>query len=116
MKNILFLSIMLSSFAYSKENTTYLKVNGMQCSYSCASKVADVVKKVNGVKDCSVDFDDGVATVVFDDQKLKSNDIISAVQVNTSYTVTEMCDKSKASYIGSDQCNSSMKKSKAQGI
>ena len=84
MKHLL-LSFCLLSIIFAKENTTYLKVDGMQCSYSCAGKVTNVVKKMEGVKDCSVDFSKGVATVVYDDQKLKSNDIISAVQVNTSY-------------------------------
>ena len=97
------------------ENTTYLKVEGMQCSYSCAGKVSNVVQKIDGVKDCSVDFSKGVATVVYDDQKIKSNDIISAVQVNTSYVTSEMCEKSKASYISSEGCDNT-KKSKSQKI
>lgn len=117
MKHIIFLTIALSSFIYSKDNTTYLKVNGMQCSYSCADKVSNVVQKIDGVKDISVDFAGGVAKVVFDDQKLGSKDIISAVQVSTSYTASEMCDKTKASYIGSSgQCSSSKKKNKTQEI
>jgi len=117
MKNITFLIIALSSFLYSKDNTTYLKVNGMQCSYSCADKVSKVVQNIDGVKDCTVDFAGGVATVVFDDKKLGSKDIISAVQVSTSYTASEMCDKSKASYVGSSgQCDPSKKKNKTQEI
>jgi copper chaperone CopZ len=117
MKYIILLAITLSSFSFSKENTTYLKVNGMQCSYSCAEKVSKVVQKIDGVKECSVDFAGGVATVVYDDQKLESKDIITTVQVSTSYTASEMCDKSKATYIGgSGQCDPSKKKSKTQEI
>tara|TARA_B100001250_G_C19633366_1_gene714788 strand:- start:5 stop:349 length:345 start_codon:yes stop_codon:yes gene_type:complete len=111
----LLLSFSLLSTIFAKENTTYLKVDGMQCSYSCAGKVTDVVQKIEGVKDCSVDFSKGVATIVYDDQKLKSNDIISAVQVNTSYIASEMCEKSKASYISSEGCNKSKEK-KSQKI
>ena len=109
MKHLL-LSFCLLSIIIAKENTTYLKVDGMQCSYSCTGKVTNVVKKMEGVKDCSVDFSKGVATIVYDDQKLKSNDIISAVQVNTSYKASEMCEKSKASYISSEECNKSKEK------
>ena len=54
-----------------------------------------------------MDFSKGVATVVYDDQKLGSKDIISAVKVNSSYIASEMCDKSKASYL---ECNSSSEK------
>ena len=100
----LILSIAFFSFLFSKDNTAYLKVDGMQCSYSCAGKVSNIVQNIKGVKDCSVDFSKGVATVVYDDQKLESKDIISAVQVNTSYIASEMCDKSKTSYL---ECNTS---------
>lgn len=117
MKYILFIT-MFFSFLFSKDNTAYLKVDGMQCSYSCADKVSNIVQKIDGVKDCSVDFSGGVATVVYDDKKLASKDIISAVQVNSTYKASEMCDKSKASYIGSSyQCSPSKKKvSKTQEI
>ena len=63
MKYLLF-SLSLISFLFAKDNTTYLKVNGMQCSYSCADKVSNIVQNIDGVKDCSVDFAGGVATVV----------------------------------------------------
>ena len=109
MKFLLLLFSFLSIIS-AKENTAYLKVDGMQCSYSCAGKVSDVVQKMEGVKNCTVDFSKGVATIVYDDQKLKSNDIISAVQVNTSYVASEMCEKSKASYISSEGCDNSNKK------
>ena len=114
MKYALITGLFISSI-FAEVNTTKIKVDGMQCSYSCAGKVTNVVKKMEGVKDCSVDFSKGVATVVYDDQKLKSNDIISAVQVNTSYKASEMCEKSKASYISSEECNKSKEK-KSQKI
>ena len=109
MKYILF-SICFLSLTIAEENTTYLKVEGMQCSYSCAGKVSTVVQKIDGVKDCSVDFSKGVATIVYDDQKLKSNDIISALQVNTSYVASEMCEKSKSAYISEEGCDKTKQK------
>ena len=114
MKYLLY-SICFFSSIIAEQNTAYLKAEGMQCSYSCAGKVNTVVQKIDGVKDCSVDFSNGVATVTYDDQKIKSNDIISAVQVNTSYVASEMCEKSKASYISSEGCDKT-KKNKSQKI
>ena len=66
---ILILTLALS-FLSAKDNTTYIKVDGMQCSYSCAGKVNSIVQKMDGVKECTVDFDKGISTVVFDDKKL----------------------------------------------
>ncbi len=88
---ILILTLALS-FLSAKDNTTYIKVDGMQCSYSCAGKVNSVVQKMDGVKECTVDFDKGIATVVFDDKKLATKDIVEGLKTNTAYTVSE-CTK-----------------------
>jgi copper chaperone CopZ len=89
---ILILTLALS-FLSAKDNTTYIKVDGMQCSYSCAGKVNSVVQKMDGVKECTVDFDKGIATVVFDDQKLETKDIVEGLKTNTVYTVSECTKK-----------------------
>ena len=89
---ILILTLALS-FLSAKDNTTYIKVGGMQCSYSCVGKVNSVVQKIDGVKECTVDFDKGIATVVFDDQKLKTTDIVEGLKTNTAYTVSECTKK-----------------------
>jgi len=89
---ILILTLALS-FLSAKDNTTYIKVDGMQCSYSCVGKVNSVVQKLDGVKECTVDFDKGIATVVFDDQKLKTKDIVEGLKTNTAYTVSECTKK-----------------------
>jgi copper chaperone CopZ len=86
-------TILIITFALSvliaKDNTVLLKVDGMQCSYSCTDKVSSVVQKIDGVKECVVDFDKGIATVVFDDQKLEPIDIVEGLKTNTAYKVTE---------------------------
>ncbi|SVA52657.1 uncharacterized protein METZ01_LOCUS105511 [marine metagenome] len=89
---ILILTLALS-FLSAKDNTTYIKVDGMQCSYSCAGKVNSVVQKMDGVKECTVDFDKGIATVVFDDKKLATKDIVEGLKTNTAYTVSECTKK-----------------------
>ena len=88
MKHLL-LSFCLLSIIFAKENTTYLKVDGMQCSYSCAGKVNSVVQKIEGVKESSVDFAKGIATVTYDDKKVNRNDIIKNLKNNTGYSIEQ---------------------------
>ena len=74
------MSYFLFSFGFSimfaKESTTSIKVDGMQCSYSCAGKVNSIVQKIDGVKESTVDFAKGIATVTYDDKKVNRDDII----------------------------------------
>jgi len=87
MKHIMILVSLCFSFLIAGNNTTYIKVDGMQCIYSCAGKVNSVVQKIDGVKESSVDFEKGIATVTYDDKKVGCNDIVSNLKQNTSYTV-----------------------------
>ena len=93
MKYTILILTLAISFLSAKDNTAYIKVDGMQCSYSCVGKVSSVVQKLDGVKECTVDFDKGIATVVFDDQKLKTKDIVEGLKTNTAYTVSECTKK-----------------------
>ena len=91
-----YLIIMLSLFltvAFAKDNTTVLKIDGMACSYSCAGKVSTVVSNMKGVKDCSVDFNKGIATVKYDDKKVDSSDIVEGLTKKTSYKVSIVDEK-----------------------
>ena len=90
MKYFIFTLTLGMACLFAKDNTSYIKVSGMQCSYSCAGKVNTVVNKIEGVKDCSVDFEKGIATVVYDDKKLKTGDIMENLRSNTAYTVSEV--------------------------
>ena len=77
------------SFIFAEINTTKIKVDGMQCSYSCAGKVNSVVQKIEGVKESSVDFAKGMATVTYDDKKVNRNDIIKNLKNNTGYSIEQ---------------------------
>ena len=55
MKYALITGLFISSI-FAEVNTTQIKVDGMQCSYSCAGKVNSVVQKIEGVKESSVDL------------------------------------------------------------
>ena len=88
MKYIIISSTLFLSILFAEDNTTVLKVDGMMCSYSCAGKVSTVVQNMKGVKDCSVDFEKGVATVVYDDKKVVEKDILEGLNKETSYKVS----------------------------
>ena len=93
------------SFLFAGENTTSIKVDGMQCSYSCAGKVNSVMQKIDGVKESSVDFAKGIATVTYDENKVNRNDIITNLKKNTSYTIEQA-----SAYQKSGGCGGSKKK------
>ena len=102
--NLILISFFIT-FLFAGENTTSIKVDGMQCSYSCAGKVQSVVQKIDGVKESSVDFAKGMATITFDEDKVNRTDIIKYLKQNTSYTI----EKASA-YQNSSGCGGSKKK------
>ena len=98
MKKIAVLLIVLSSFSIAKDDKINLKIEGMQCSYSCADKVTKVVENLKGVKDCEVDFANNTATVIFDNKRVDSQKIIDVLKKKTSYKV-EVQTKNKVDSI-----------------
>tara|TARA_S200000501_G_scaffold124964_1_gene118015 strand:- start:7421 stop:7756 length:336 start_codon:yes stop_codon:yes gene_type:complete len=107
MKYALITGLFISSI-FAEVNTTQIKVDGMQCSYSCAGKVNSIVQKIEGVKESSVDFAKGMATVTYDDKKVNRNDIIKNLKNNTGYSIEQASSATKD--YGS--CNGSKKKNK----
>ena len=98
MKKIAVLLIVLSSFSIAKDDKINLKIEGMQCSYSCADKVTKVVENLKGVKDCEVDFANNTATVIFDNKRVDSQKIVDVLKKKTSYKV-EVQTKNKVDSI-----------------
>ena len=84
--------LFISSLLFSGDNTAKVKVTGMMCSYSCVSKVNSVINDIDGVKSCSVDFNKGEATVIYDDDKVGSKEIVNVLTKKTDYKVTEMAN------------------------
>jgi copper chaperone CopZ len=85
MKNIILFTAFALSSILAKDNTALIKVDGMVCNYSCSGKVSSIVQNINGVKECSVDFEKGIATVVYDDKKIEEKDIVEGLITNTQY-------------------------------
>ena len=100
MKYIMIISSFFLTFLFAGENTTSIKVDGMQCSYSCAGKVQSVVQKIDGVKESSVDFAKGMATITFDEDKVNRTEIIKYLKKNTSYTIEQANAYQKSSGCG----------------
>ena len=95
--------LFISSILFAGDNTTRVKVSGMMCSYSCVSKVNTVVKNIDGVKSCSVDFDKGEATVIYDDEKVASKDIVNILTKKTDFKVSELADDIKSNKTTSEK-------------
>ena len=93
MKKITIILVALVSFTIAKDDKVNLKIAGMQCAYSCADKVTKVVENIKGVKDCEVDFASNTATVVFDDKKLDSKEIVDVLKKKNSYKVEIQSEK-----------------------
>jgi len=81
-------------------NKVTMKVNGMQCASSCAGKVTQIVQEIKGVKECSVDFKNGTATIVFDDENLNSDAIAEVISKKTTYKVEQLEDNEKKKDVG----------------
>ena len=93
MKKITIIFVALVSFAIAKDDKVNLKIAGMQCSYSCADKVTKAVENIKGVKECEVDFASSTATVVFDNKKLDSKEIVDVLKKKTSYKAEIQSEK-----------------------
>ena len=87
--------LFISSMLLAGDNTAKVKVTGMMCSYSCVSKVNAVINDIDGVKSCSVDFNKGEATVIYDDDKVGSKEIVSVLTEKTNYKVTETANDNR---------------------
>ena len=96
MKNIILFTSFLLTTTLAKDNTALIKVDGMVCNYSCTGKVSSIVQNINGVKECSVDFEKGIATVVYDDKKIEEKDILEGLINNTQYKAS-LLDNNKIS-------------------
>lgn len=59
-------------------NTRLLDIEGMTCG-GCVSSVHDVVSRLDGVKNVSVNLEDNIATVTYDDADISIKTIADAI-------------------------------------
>lgn len=76
-----------------KPETASFTIDGMTCPEGCAKTIEKNLSEMEGVQNAKVDFDKKLATVNFDLDKLKSEDIVKAVEATgdgQSYKVSNV--------------------------
>lgn len=77
------------------EKQAELKIEGMTCG-GCALSVKSVVKKIDGVRDATVDWKKGRAVVTFDPERVTPEQIAATIQEKLTYP-TEVVDEGNGS-------------------
>lgn len=60
--------------------TATFHIEGMTCSMGCAKTIEEKLAEMDGVQNAKVDFEAKTATVNFDLDKLKSEDLVAAAE------------------------------------
>ena len=83
-----------------KETTIDYSIKGMMCKMNCPDYVKEAAIKVDGVNKCDVDFNNGFATITFDDTKIDENKLVDILVENTDnmYEIKIKKQKSKESW------------------
>jgi len=87
MKKII-LTTALLTFVFSKDTKEYYKIEGMFCGNGCANRIKNVIKTVDGIKKCDVNFEKSLMTLEFDDSLVNSELIIKSLTAKTTYKTT----------------------------
>ena len=78
MKNIYILFLVLS-LTYAGPTKKIYSVEGMMCGSGCVDTINKTIKLLDGVEDVKVDFQNKKMEVVFDNDNIKSENIISSL-------------------------------------
>ena len=76
-----------------KPETASFTIDGMTCPEGCAKTIEKNLSEMDGVQNAKVDFDKKLATVNFDLNKLKSKDVVKAIEAigdGQSYKVSNV--------------------------
>ena len=87
--------LVFSALAFSHNVSKSFTVEGLTCDYGCVNKVKSVVTALEGVQSCDVDYRQKKMTVIYNSDKLNSENIISSLDENTTFTTTEIKDGKK---------------------
>ncbi len=60
--------------------TVKLNVSGMTCEKGCANRIENSIYKKKGVKECDVNFDKKVATIVYDEKKITKEELVKIIE------------------------------------
>lgn len=56
------------------------QIEGMSCAIGCAKTIEEDISKMDGVQKSSVDFDKKTATIEFDADKIKAEDLVKKAE------------------------------------
>ena len=116
MKKI-FIGIITYAFLYSLPATTVFNVEGMSCPSGCTPKVSKAALEISGVESCDVSFDESKATVVYDNEKVTETEILSSLQLNTSFKYAlDKMNKESTGAACSKSCCSKTKQTKKKSF
>ena len=78
------------------ESTSTYKIEGMMCAVNCPQKVNESLNGLNGIKSCKVDFKTKSATVLYDDDKINSEQIAKIISEGTYFKVEDINKQNKS--------------------
>ncbi|WP_075340825.1 cation transporter [Tenacibaculum agarivorans] len=95
-----------------KAETVSLNISGMSCEVSCAKTIESKLAKKEGVLEAKVIFNDSLATVKYDANKINKGDLISVIEgIGGLYKASE-ANKKECSTDAKDECCATKKDNK----
>ena len=70
------------------QTQTTFEVTGMTCG-GCCTKVETAVADLEGVIDVKADYENGIATVTYEKEKVDSKQIVETINTKTSFKAKE---------------------------
>ena len=78
MKNI-FISFLVLSLTYAGPTKKIYSVEGMMCGVGCVNTINKTINSLDGIKDVKVDFINKRMEVIFDNDDIKSENIVNSL-------------------------------------
>ena len=94
---MIMLSVIALGFLLSGESTATYHIEGMMCAMNCPKKVNKSLNGVDGIKSCKVDFESKTTTVIYDDEKIDSDQIAKTIAKGTYYKVKDLNEQERSS-------------------
>ncbi len=75
-----------------EKNIATLEIDGMSCEVNCANKIQKTLSELKGVKSCTVNFEDKMAEVIYDDSIINEKALVSEIEKlnENQYTVKQI--------------------------
>lgn len=68
-----------SNAVFTANSESQLKIDGMMCSKGCKGAIEACLNEKEGVTEASVNFEEGTATIAFDNEAISEDEIIEAI-------------------------------------